>query len=83
MKIDYDQAANAAYVRRFEGKVVDSEEVAPWVVYDYDEADKVVGIEILGVRQRTSEQFKNIDFLLEEGEKQEISRWFGALMLSC
>jgi hypothetical protein len=42
-----------------------------------------VGIEILGVKQRTPEQFKDIDFLLEEGEKQEISRWFGALMLSC
>ena len=24
MKIDYDQAANAAYIRRFEGKVIDS-----------------------------------------------------------
>lgn len=83
MKIDYDQATNAAYVRRFDGKVVDSEEVAPGIVYDYDEADRVVGIEILGVKQRTPEQFKDIDFLLEEGEKQEICRWFGALMLSC
>jgi uncharacterized protein YuzE len=83
MKIDYDQAANAAYIRRFAGKVVDSEEIAPGIVYDYDEADRVVGIEILGVKQRTPEQFKDIDFLLEEGEKQEISRWFGALMLSC
>ena len=83
MKIEYDQAANAAYIRRFAGKVVDSEEVASGIVYDYDETDRVVGIEILGVRQRTSEQFKNIYFLLEEGEKQEISRWFEALMLSC
>ena len=83
MKIDYNQATNAAYIRRFEGKVIDSEEVALGIVYDYDEADRVVGIEILGVKQRTAEQFKNIDFLLEESEKQEISRWFGALMLSC
>ena len=59
MKIDYDQAANAAYIRRFAGKVVDSEEVAPGIVYDYDEADRVVGIEILGVKQRTPEQFKD------------------------
>lgn len=83
MKIDYDQAANAAYIRRFEGRVVDSEEFAPGIVYDYDEADRVVGIEILGVKQRSPEQFKNIDFPLEEGERQEISRWFGALTLSC
>jgi uncharacterized protein YuzE len=83
MKIDYNQAANAAYIRRFEGKVIDSEEVAPGIVYDYDEADRVVGIEILGVKQRTAEQFKNIDFLLEESEKQEIRQWFGKLILNC
>ena len=83
MKIDYDQAANAAYIRCFAGKVVDSEEVAPGIVYDYDEADRVVGIEILGVKQRTAEQFKNIDFPLEENEKQEIRQWFGKLILNC
>ncbi|MCA2710389.1 MAG: DUF2283 domain-containing protein [Microcystis sp. M015S2] len=83
MKIDYNQATNAAYIRRFEGKVMDSEEVAPGIVYDYDEADRVVGIEILGVKQRTAEQFKNIDFLLEESEKQEIRQWFGKLILNC
>lgn len=83
MKIDYDRAANAAYIRRFEGKVIDSEEVATGIVYDYDKADRVVGIEILGVKQRTAEQFKNIDFLLEESEMQEIRRWFGKLILNC
>ncbi|MFM7908071.1 MAG: DUF2283 domain-containing protein, partial [Microcystis sp.] len=65
MKMDYDQTANAAYIRRFEGKVIDSEEVALGIVYDYDETDRIVGIEILGVKQRRAEQFKNIDFLLE------------------
>lgn len=54
MKIDYDQTANAAYIRRFEGKVIDSEEVALGIVYDYDETDRIVGIEILGVKQRNS-----------------------------
>ena len=48
MKIDYDRAANAAYIRRFEGKVIDSEELAPGIIYDYDETDRIVGIEILG-----------------------------------
>ena len=83
MKIDYDQAANAAYIRRFEGKVIDSEELAPGIVYDYDETDRIVGIEILAVKQRTAEQFKNIDFPLEESEKQEIRQWFGKLILNC
>jgi uncharacterized protein YuzE len=83
MKIDYNQATNAAYIRRFEGKVIDSEEVALGIVYDYDETDRVVGIEILGFKQRTAEQFKNIDFPLEENEKQEIRRLFGKLILNC
>ena len=83
MKIDYDRAANAAYIRRFEGKVIDSEELAPGIVYDYDETDRIVGIEILAVKQRTAEQFKKIDFPLEESEKQEIRQWFGKLILNC
>jgi len=83
MKIDYDRAANAAYIRRFDGKVIDSEELAPGIVYDYDETDRIVGIEILAVKQRTAEQFKNIDFPLEESEKQEIRQWFGKLILNC
>ena len=28
-------------------------------------------------------QFKNIDFPLEESEKQEIRQWFGKLILNC
>ncbi len=83
MKINYDRAANAAYIRRFEGKIINSEELAPGIVYDYDETDRVVGIEILAVKQRTAEQFKNIDFPLEESEKQEIRQWFGKLILNC
>ena len=83
MKINYDRAANAAYIRRFEGKVIDSEELAPGIVYDYDETDRIVGIEILAVKQRRDEQFKNIDFPLEESEKQEIRQWFGKLILNC
>ena len=82
-RLAYNQATNAAYIRRFEGKVIDSEEVALGIVYDYDETDRVVGIEILGVKQRTAEQLKNIDFPLEEGEKQEIRQWFGKLILNC
>ena len=83
MKINYDRAANAAYIRRFEGKIINSEELAPGIVYDYDETDRIVGIEILAVKQRTAEQFKNIDFPLEESEKQEIRQWFGKLILNC
>ena len=79
MKIEFDPMANAAYIRRFTGKVVDSDEVAPGIVYDYDANDKLIGIEILGIKQRTLEQINNFDFPLEESEQQEIRQWFAEM----
>ena len=51
MKLEYDSAADAAYVKLTDAEVVDSEEVRPGVVVDYDAQDRVVGIEILHVRK--------------------------------
>jgi uncharacterized protein YuzE len=51
MKLEYDSQADAAYVRLTDAEVIDSEEVRPGVVVDYDAQDRVVGIEILHVRK--------------------------------
>lgn len=51
MKLQYDSIADAAYVRLSNADIVDSEEVRPGVVVDYDDQDRVVGIEILHVRK--------------------------------
>jgi uncharacterized protein YuzE len=51
MKLEYDAKADAAYIRLSESEVVDSEEVRAGIVLDYDEQDRVVGIEILHVRK--------------------------------
>lgn len=53
MKIEYDQQADAMYIRFRAGKVIESEEVRPGVVLDFDDQGQVLGIEMLDVSQRT------------------------------
>jgi uncharacterized protein YuzE len=47
-----DEAADALYIRLAESAIVESEEVSPGVILDFDEAGRVVGIEMLNVRER-------------------------------
>jgi len=51
MNIQYDKQVDAAYLTLETAKIVDSEEVQPNVVFDYDEFDRVVGIELLSVKR--------------------------------
>ena len=53
MKIEYDQQADAMYIRLRAGKVIESEEVRPGVVLDFDDQGQVLGIEMLDGSQRT------------------------------
>ena len=52
MRVRTDEAADALYIRLEEPAIVESEEVSPGVILDFDEDGRVVGIEILNVRQR-------------------------------
>ena len=47
MKQHIDQEADALYLRLDDSAIVESEEVAPGVVLDYNESNQVVGIEML------------------------------------
>lgn len=52
MRVHFDEKADAVYVRLDDSTIVESEEVQPGVVLDYDASNKVIGVEILGVKQR-------------------------------
>ena len=52
MRIKVDKANDALYFRLDESKIVDSEEVSPGVILDYDEHDRVVGVEFLNISSR-------------------------------
>jgi uncharacterized protein YuzE len=53
MKVEYDRYADAIYIRFRAGTVVESDEVRPGVVLDFDADGKVLGIEMLDVSERT------------------------------
>ena len=52
MRVRTDEAADALYIRLEESAIVESAEVSPGAVLDFDDGGRVVGIEILNVRER-------------------------------
>ena len=52
MKMQYDEKADALYLRLDDSRIVESEEVRPGIVLDFNGSKEVVGIEVLGVRRR-------------------------------
>jgi uncharacterized protein YuzE len=54
MKLHVDQAADALYLRLDDSKIVESEEVSPGIVLDFNEHNQVVGIEMLRLSSRTN-----------------------------
>jgi uncharacterized protein YuzE len=53
MRFEYDQQADAMYIRLRTAKVAESKEVHPGVVLDLDTQGQVLGIELLDVSKRT------------------------------
>lgn len=52
MRLKVDRESDALYLRLDESKIVESEEVTPGVVLDFNEHDEVVGVEILRLSKR-------------------------------
>ena len=63
MRIKVDKASDALYFRLDENRIVESEEVRPGVILDFDENDQVVGVEFLGIAARaTKEELSSLQF---------------------
>ena len=54
MKLNVDKEADALYLRLDDSTIVESEEVSPGVVLDYNESNEVVGVEMLHLSKRSS-----------------------------
>ena len=52
MRVKVDRGSDALYFRLCEDDIVESEEIAPGIIIDYNKGDNVVGIEILGIKAR-------------------------------
>jgi uncharacterized protein YuzE len=65
MRLNVDREADALYLRLDDSKIVESEEVSPGVVLDFNEANEVVGIEMLHLSKRS--KALAMDFVQLEG----------------
>lgn len=71
MKLHVDKKADALYLRLDDSKIVDSEEVSPGVVLDFNDQNRVVGIEMLHLSTRSAGL--NLDTLQFETTESELS----------
>lgn len=53
MKLKVDEKADALFLRLDDSKIVDSQEVTPGIVLDFNAKNEVVGVEILHLSRRT------------------------------
>jgi uncharacterized protein YuzE len=53
MRLHVDKEADALYLRLDDSKIIESEEIAPGVIVDYDRKNAVVGVEVLHLSRRT------------------------------
>ncbi|MDF5723329.1 MAG: DUF2283 domain-containing protein [Rhizonema sp. PD37] len=52
MKVHIDELADALYLRLYESNIIESEEVYPGIILDFNEDNQVVGIEVLNLKSK-------------------------------
>jgi len=52
MKLHVDKEADALYLRLDDAKIIESEEIAPGVIVDFDAKNRAVGVEVLYISKR-------------------------------
>ncbi len=53
MRLHVDKEADALYLQLGDSKIIESDEVAPRIILDYNEHNQVVGIEMLHLSKCT------------------------------
>jgi uncharacterized protein YuzE len=52
MRMQYDEKVDALYLRLDDSEIVESEEVKPGIILDFNAENQVVGIEVLDLKRR-------------------------------
>lgn len=55
MKLEFDPVADALYLRLNESKIIETEQVRPGIILDFDSEGNVVGVEVLDVSKRVTQ----------------------------
>ncbi len=80
--IEYDPVVDAAYFQLTDKLGVDSEEIADGIIVDYDKNDNVIGVELLGVRTISSNDFQKLKPLLPESALAQFQEWLPRLAIA-
>ena len=64
MKVHVDEEADALYLRLDDSAIVESEEVHPGIVLDFNGDNLVVGFEVLHVKERLPADLRQLLFEL-------------------
>jgi uncharacterized protein YuzE len=59
-KITFDPTADAGYIYLTNEKILESDEVAPGIILDYDENDNIVGIEVLDIHNQKDSDIEKL-----------------------
>lgn len=63
MNIHYDEKIDALYIHLDNSDIMESEEIKPGIIFDFNEDNKIVGIEILNVKANLPQaNLKQIQF---------------------
>ena len=65
MRVRVDQDADAIYINLTDRAIKDSSEVADGIVVDYDDAGRIVGVEILDASKRAGDPLALTQFNLD------------------
>ena len=52
MRVQFDEKADAIYFRLDDSEIVESEEVHPGIILDFNKQNEVVAVEVLRVKSR-------------------------------
>ena len=65
-KIEFDPTVDAGYIYLANGKVLESEEIAPGIVLDYDDKNNIIGIEILDLHKQTNSTIEKLPLTIQQ-----------------
>lgn len=79
MKLSLNNLTDDIYIRLSDEKIIESEAIAPGIIYDFDINEQIVGIEILQVKQKTPEQLYLMIRSFSEDDKQQLKEMLNYL----
>lgn len=80
MNISFNEVNDSVYIRLKNTKIIESEAISPGIICDFDTDNEIVGVEILGINQKNSEQLSLMAQSFSENDKQKLRKILSSLI---